>query len=217
MIKTITITILSIAAATCYGSNEDTVRKYIAYTYGNTEVDMSDICHEHPDNWMIQGNEKKEVEPLIQNLKISITDPGIFTTVLGRDLIFTEIRNGKIDTTFNREGIYTIHKQLILMFLYHSLLQDEEQIKGLVTDVSNISFGSFPKAGYGDMDVYAGILNNLPIHRTSDPLSDSKTQTITYRLPLGKNGFELTLLKLENTWKIDSHEKIETPMEFFWR
>jgi hypothetical protein len=40
---------------------------------------------------------------------------------------------------------------------------------------------------------------------------------VTYKVPLGKNGFELKLVKIGNTWKVDSRENLNVPLEFFFR
>jgi hypothetical protein len=87
----------------------------------------------------------------------------------------------------------------------------------MVTNIENIDFGGATKASYGDMDVYAQILGILPILRSSDPSNDIKSKSVTYKVPLGKNGFELKLVKIGNTWKVDSRENLNVPLEFFFR
>ena len=120
-------------ANSCFGSDDNTVRKYIFYIYGDESIKEAEICHFQLDNWMIPG---KRNEQSLNNLKqesISIGKSNVYSEILGTDIIFTEIKDGKIDTSFTLEGIYGTHKQLIRYFFYYSLLQDRKQIARFVT------------------------------------------------------------------------------------
>ncbi len=201
----------------CFSSPEDALKQYLKYVYGDSSVRADEALHANPDNWMIAGELNADTISLIEESEFIVSDPGVFNGAVGRDLIFVEFKDGKAEPGFMLEGIYSIHRQLILKFLYEALLQNDRALKRFVTNSDNINFGRVPAAPYGDMDVYAGILGLIPIVRSSDPTEDARKNSITYRLPLSQAGFELTLVKKGNSWKIDTSEEVILPMEFFWR
>ena len=57
----------------------------------------------------------------------------------------------------------------------------------------------------------------MPVVRSSKPVEDAKTKTVTYRVPLGEEALALTLVKEGSTWKIDTSKTVRVPLEFFFR
>ena len=142
---------------------------------------------------------------------------GIVSGVLGGEaLYFVELKNGKVDPAFPLDGIRSIHRQVIMAFLYHSLRHDKSMLDRVATDPSKVDIVG-KKAVGGDMDQYASILELIPIIRSSKPEDDAKTKSVTYRVPLGENGLSLTLIKHDGMWKIDTSKKVAVPLEFFFR
>lgn len=187
------------------------------YQYGGDVPDIAEICTPSPDIWMLKGAAQPQKQKLVQSLKLKIGANGLFMDSIDRDICIVELKNGLIDPEFNLQNIYRIHHQLVLQFLYFSLLQEKSELSRLVTKVENVSFGKIKPASYGDMDVYEGILALIPIARASSTAEDAVKKSITYRLPLGDQIFTVSLLKQGSTWKIDTDKKVLVPLEFFWR
>jgi len=207
------------AASLTFGAQNppDAIRAYLLYQYGGDIPDIAEICASSPDIWMLKGAPQPQKQKIVQDLKIKIGADGLFMDSIDRDLCIVELKHGRVDPEFNLENIYRMHHQLVLQFLYFSLLQEKTELSRLVTNVENVSFGKIKAASYGDMDVYEGILALIPIARASDPTEDSIKKSITYRLPLGDQIFTLRLVKQGSTWKIDTDKKVLVPLEFFWR
>ena len=53
--------------------------------------------------------------------------------------------------------------------------------------------------------------------RASAPNEDKTTKSITYRVPLGKKGLALRLVKQGSTWLVDSEQRLDVPLDFFFR
>jgi hypothetical protein len=194
----------------------DTVRSYLLYQYGGDVPNITEICTPSHDLWMLKGANQQQKQILVQKLKLKIRANGLFMDSIDQDICIVELKNGLVDPEFNLESIYRMHHQLVLQFLYFSILQNKSEISRLVTNVENVSFGKIKPASYGDMDVYAELLALIPIARASSPAEDSVRKSITYRLPLGDQVFAVTLLKQGSTWKIDTEKKVLVPLEFFW-
>jgi len=197
-------------------SPEETLEEYFRFVYGAPGINEEDILHSNSDNWMLSGVFNASSIERIKRYKFNVTAPGVFAGVVGKDVFFLEIREGKIDPAFPLQGVYSIQKGVIRYFLYYSILQDKKTLSRIVTNIDNVDFGVYPAAAHGDMDVYGSILGKIPIIRTSTPEEDKLSKTVTYRAPLGRNGFEFHLLKDGGVWKIDSSNKIKVPLEFFF-
>jgi len=195
----------------------DAARAYLLYQYGADVPNISELCVPSHDLWMLRGAAQPQKQKIVQNLKLKIEANGIFMDSIDRDICIIELKHGLIDPEFNLENIYRMHHQLVLQFLYFSLLQDRSELARLVTKVENVSFGRIKTASYGDMDVYEGILALIPIARASAPPEDAVKKSITYRLPLGDQVFTVCLVKQGSTWKIDTDKKVVVPLEFFWK
>jgi hypothetical protein len=215
--KAILLLLSMLLAAESFASAGDVAKKYVMFTYGEKFDDVSSFVHSNPDTWMIPGERNPSAIALVKDANIKLNDPGVYSGFIGRDLIFLEVYDGKVNPAYSLSSIYSLQKRLVLEFFYASLLQNKNRLKGMVTNIENIDFGGATKASYGDMDVYAQILGILPILRSSDPSNDIKSKSVTYKVPLGKNGFELKLVKIGNTWKVDSRENLNVPLEFFFR
>ncbi|MCF6313487.1 MAG: hypothetical protein L3J39_13665 [Verrucomicrobiales bacterium] len=195
----------------------DIVRKSILYAYGVKDLKVGDIFHPHDDLWMIPHKFDEESVKAVKAMDITVDGDSVFTRTVGRALIYTEISKGKVAPEFYLKGIYSQHERVILEFLYAALLRDKDEIAKFTSDADKITFDDTPKAAWGDMDVYIGVLQTIPVVRTSDAKADAKEKSVTYRIPLGKKGTEITLRRFDGSWKIDSSKGLFVPMEFFWR
>lgn len=202
-------------AAIASAKPADTARQFLSYLYG-AEVDIAAICHPHDDLWMLRGVPNLGGQQAVTEAEIKVAATGTFAGLIERDFCVVELRDGKVDARLNLESTYTQHRQLILQFLYFSLLQDKDELARRVTDVRNVSFGRVKAASQGDMDVYEGVLALLPVRRASDPTKDRESQSVTYLVPLGKNGFLVKLVRPGGPWKIDTSAKTVVPLDLFW-
>jgi len=132
------------------------------------------------------------------------------------DIYFIETRDGKVDPAFKLDGIYILHRQLVLQFLYAALSQNRRMHGRLATDSSKVRIVG-PKAPPGDMDQYGSILQMMPVVRSSKPADDAKSRTVSYRVPIGDEALKLTLRKDGSTWKIDTSRTVQVPLGFFFR
>jgi len=133
-----------------------------------------------------------------------------------RPIYFIELRDGLVDPAFNLDGIYLMHRQLVLRFIYSTLEGDQTMLGRLATDASKIQIVG-PKAAPGDMDQYGSIIEMMPVVRSSRAADDAKTRTVTYRVPMGDAALALTLVKDGSTWKVDTSKSVRVPLEFFFR
>lgn len=214
MLILLSLVLTASCASAAHGS---AAKKFLTFSYGGDDTSINEICQPNDDLWMLRGTRNPEAIQAVESAPINLKDPGIYTGIVGRDLCVVEMRQGKIDPSFNLSMVYSLHRNLILHFLYASLIQDRQQIAGLVTKPDNVSFGKAKAVPQGDMDVYLGVLGMLPIVRASTPAADKASKSITYRLPLDEHGFELRLQKQGNTWKIDTEKKIKVPLGFFFQ
>ena len=212
--KIIVVTLL--LGSTEWAGPVETAKDFLSFAYGK-EVDINTLCLPNDDLWMLSGKSNPEALKALESAKIKAKGTGVTIDIIGRDIAVVELRDGKVDASFNLESVYGIHRRLILNFIYASLLQEKETLARLVTHPGNVSFGKAPKAGYGDMDQYGEILSLLPVIRSSQPASDKQSRSITYRLPLGPEGVSLRLGKNDNTWKVDTSSKLTVPLEFFFK
>ncbi len=213
--------LLFLCASVAYGANpgkpDDAVRAYLLYQYGGDVPNITDVCLHSSDLWMLRGAPQQEKQQAVRNLKVKVGATGLFMDSVDRDICIVELKDGRIDPQFNLATVYQMHRQLILQLLYFSLLQEKNELARLVTNINNVSFGGAPKASYGDMDVYAGVLQIIPVVRASIPDADAEAKSVTYKLPLGDEIFTIRLLKQGSIWKIDTNTKITVPLRYFWR
>lgn len=198
-------------------SPAESARTFLLFQYGKDIANITDICLPSKDLWMLQGKSNPQQQKLVQDTKIRVGANGLFMDTIERDICIVEMKDGKVDPAFNLELVYGMHRKLVLQFLYCSLLQENDQLARLVTNIENVSFGGAPKASYGDMDVYSEILSILPVTRCSTPSVDAESKSASYRIPLGDQITTLTIIRSDGLWKIDTSKKITVPLKFFWR
>lgn len=191
-------------------------KQFLRYIYGADGIELTNICHPSDDLWMLHGAKNTNALAALEDMKVASKPTGTTSGVVGRDIYFIETRNGKVDAAFNLDSTYVMHRQLILRFIYSALSRDDKMLDQLVTHFKAVKIDG-PKAAAGDMDVYDGIIAMLPVVRSSNPTDDAKSQTVTYRIPLGETALPLTLLKENGVWKIDTSKGIRVPLEFFFR
>ncbi|MBI5770314.1 MAG: hypothetical protein HZA93_21240 [Verrucomicrobia bacterium] len=192
------------------------VSSYLAYRFGASATVDEGTMHRHPDSWMLAGPRNEAAIREMASEPLEMSKDGTYLTTIANTIIFIEIRNGKVDPTANLEAIYLKQKQLVAHLLLASLEQNTEALAKIVTDVKNVSFGKAPRAGGGDMDQYAVILAEMPPYRVSEPTSDAKSRSVTYRIPIGSYGLLLKLVPVNGVWKIDTGTKLEIPLRMFF-
>ena len=215
IIRLFAVLLVSVSAARCA---EPVTKQFLRYIYGADGVELTNICLPSDDAWMLRGAKDTNALAALDSLKIASKPTGITSGLLGRDMYFIETRDGKVDPTFNLDGIYTMQRQLVLRFIYSALSQKQRMLREIVTDASKVKIdGPKDAPPSGDMDVYVSIINQMPAVRSSKPADDAKSRTVTYRVPIGEEALTLTLVKDGSTWKIDTSKTIRVPLEFFFR
>src|SRR6185369_5263149 len=183
---------------------EPAAKDFLRYIYGAEGIDLAKACWPSEDAWMLPGPKNPAALAAVGGLRLDTSRrDGIVSGVLGTDMYFIELREGRVDPAFHLDGVYSLHRKLVLMFLYHSLTHNDSALARLTTDPTKVKIAG-PKATSGDMDQYGSILESFPVLRASKPSDDAKSRTITYRVPLGEKGLSLTLVKDAGVWKIDT-------------
>jgi len=197
-------------------SAQTPAQKFLHYCYGAEGVDIVAICHPTDDLWMLRGAKNDEAIKAVNETPLRLADSGLFSGPIGRDFCVVQMRNGKIDPSYNLEHVYSTHRQLVLQFVFACLAQDKQDLAKFVTNPANVSFGKAKPAARGDLDVYADVVSLLPSVRSSNSASDKNAKSISYRLPIGQQEIVLKLIKRGSTWLVDSTSPIKMPMEFFY-
>jgi hypothetical protein len=213
IIQFFALLLVSVSVAQCA---EPAAKQFLRYIYGADGIELTNVCHPSDDAWMLRGAKNTNALAELDTLKISAKPTGITSGLVGRDIYFIETRDGRVDPAFNLDGIYVMHRQLVLHFLYAALSQNRGILGRVTTDASKVKIDG-PKAAPGDMDQYGSILEMMPVVRSSKPADDAKSRTVTYRVPIGEEALTLTLLKDGSTWKIDTSKTVRVPLEFFFR
>ena len=215
IIRLFAVLLVSASVARCA---EPVTKQFLRYIYGADGVELTNICLPSDDAWMLRGAKDTNALAALDSLKIASKPTGITSGLVGRDMYFIETRDGKVDPAFNLDGIYMIHRQIVLRFIYSALSQNQRMLGQIVTDASKVKIdGPKDAPPGGDMDVYGPIIEQLPVVRSSKPQDDAKSRTVTYRVPIGEEALTLTLVKDGSTWKIDTSKTIRVPLEFFFR
>jgi hypothetical protein len=209
------IVALLVFLSTAQGA-EPVAKKFLRYIYGADDIELTNVCHLSEDVWMLRGAKNVSALAELDSLKMNAKPTGITSGLVGRDIYFIETRDGKVDPAFNLDGIYVLHRQLVLQFIYAALSQNRGMLGRVATDASKIKIDG-PKAAPGDMDQYGSIIEMMPVVRSSKPADDAKNRTVTYRVPIGEKALTLTLVKDGSTWKIDTSKSVSVPLEFFFR
>ncbi len=213
IIRLVTMLLVSASAAQCA---EPVAKQFLRYIYGADGIELTNICHPSGDAWMLRGAKNTNALAALDGLKIAAKSTGIISGLVGMDIYFIETRDGKVDPAFNLDGIYVIHRQIVLRFIYSALSQNREMLGRLVTDADKVKIDG-PKAASGDMDQYGSIIGLMPVVRSSKAADDAKSRTVTYRVPVGDEALTLKLVQDGSMWKIDTSKTIRVPLEFFFR
>ena len=208
------VLLFSVSSARC--ATPAAARQFLRYIYGADDIELGEICLPSEDAWMLHGAKNTDALAELDHLKIDAKSSGVISGLVGRDIYFIETRDGKVDPAFNLDGVYLLHRQLVLHFLYAALSGDRELLGRMSTDAGKVKIVG-PKAPPGDMDQYGSILEMMPVLRSSKPADDAKSRTVTYRVPIGNEALALTLLKDGSTWKIDTSKTVRISLEFFFR
>jgi len=215
IIQLFALLLVSVSAAQC---SEPVARQFLRYVYGADNVELTNICLPSDDVWMLQGAKNSNALAALDGLKIASKPTGITSGLVGRDMYFIETRDGKVDPALNLDGVYMMHRQIILRFVYSALSQNQKMLRQIVTDPGKVKIeGPRDAPPGGDMDVYGPIIEQLPVVRSSKPQDDARSRTVTYRVPLGEEALTLILVKDGSTWKVDTSRSVRVSLEFFYR
>jgi hypothetical protein len=215
IIRPFAVLLVSVCAAR---GAEPAGKQFLRYIYGGDGVELGSICLPSDDAWMLRGAKNTNALAALDSLRIASKPTGITSGLLGGDMYFIETRDGKVDPALNLDAINTMHRQLVLRFVYSALSQNQSMIRQLVTDAGKVKVdGPKDAPPGGDMDVYGPIIAQLPVVRSSKPQDDAKSRTVTYRVPMGEEPLTLILVKEGSTWKIDTSKPVRVPLEFFYR
>ena len=172
--KTIRLFLLLFLTALAAQAAEPASKQFLRYIYGADGIEVTNFCHPSDDLWMLRGSKNTNALSALDTLKIESKPTGVTSGLVHTDLYFIEIRDGKVDPSFNLEGIYAMHRQLVQHFIYAALSQNQRMLGALVTDAKKVKMDG-PKAAKGDMNQYASIIELLPVVRSSKPAEDRKT------------------------------------------
>lgn len=216
MKPTFRILALLLLNTTLVQSAEPVAKQFLRYIYGADDINFTNICHPTDDVWMLRGAKDVKALAELDKEKFDGKRGNVFSGTLGTDIYFVELQDGRVNPAFNLESIHSLHRKLVLTFIYSALSRDGQALNRLVTDPKKIEIVG-PKAAPGDMDQYLSIIELMPVVRSSKPADDAKSRTVTYRVPIGDAALSLTLLKDGSIWKIDTSKPVRVPMEFFFR
>jgi len=215
IIRLFAVLLVSVSAAQCA---EPVTKQFLRYIYGADGVELANVCLPSDDVWMLRGAKNTNALAALDSLKLASKPTGVTSGLLGRDMYFIETREGKVDPAFNLDGVYMMHRQLVLGFIYSALAQNQKMLRQIVTDAGKVTIdGPKDKPPSGDMDVYGPIIEQLPVVRSSKPQDDAKSRTVTYRVPIGEEALTLTLVKDGSAWKVDTSKSVRMSLEFFYR
>ena len=213
LIRLVAMMLLTAPAARCA---EPVAKQFLRYIYGADGIDLASICHPSDDSWMLRGPTNTNALTALDALRFDTNRTGIVSGVVGADMYFVELRDGRVDPAFNLNGVYLLHRNLVLTFIYSCLTHDQPVLRRLVTDESKVQIVG-PKPPSGEMGQYASVIEMIPLVRSSKAPDDLKTKTVTYRVPISDAGLSLTVVKEGGTWKIDTSKTVRVPLEFFFR
>jgi hypothetical protein len=195
---------------------QTTPQKFLLYCYGAEDIDITAIAHPNDDIWMLRGAKNEEGIDAVKTTDLKLAASGVFSGPIGRDFCVVQMRAGKVDPSYNLAQIHGMQRALILQFVFACLSQEPSQLQRLVTNPANVSFGKTKPARSGDLDVYADVVSNIPVLRSSAPAADKASKSVGYRLPIGREEVVLKLIKKGSTWMVDGGTPIKMPMEFFY-
>lgn len=197
-------------------------KQFLRYVYGADGIDLVAICQPSDDLWMLRGRKNEQALFSIEQLRFETSPTGVRSFMInngsGMDVCFLEIKERKIDPAFMLDSASRIHRQLALRLIYAALSGNQSMLKAITTDASKVQIlGPRTPAPPGDMDVYGGVLEAMPVIRVSKPADDAKSKTVTYRVPLGSAALSLIMVRQADGWKIDTAKGVSVPLEFFYR
>jgi hypothetical protein len=208
--------VLLLIASSAAQAAEPAARQFLRYIYGAEGIDVAAVSHPSDDLWMVRGARNPEALATLDKMQFEARSAGITSGTVKTDLFFVEMRDGKVDPAFNLDGIYFMHRQLVLHFVYAVLTGDERKLAGLTTDASKVEIVG-TRAMPGEMGQYAAVIGLIPVVRASMPADDARSRSVTYRIPISTEGLALRLIKDGNTWKIDTSKGVSVPLQFFFR
>jgi hypothetical protein len=188
----------------------------LRYVYGDPAVAIDASCWPHEDLWMLKGERNDAALAELSQEKITHGPNEVFWLRVQHALCVVEVRDGKADPRFLLDQVYLRHRQVLLQFVYAALTQDQEMLSKLATRPAHVKFGNAKPPAMGDLDVYQELIAHLPVLRISAPAADKSSRRVTYRVPLGKAGLDLRLVKKGGSWLVDTDKVVDVPLEFFF-
>src|SRR5215213_1353947 len=125
MIRLAAVLLVSVSAARCA---EPITKQFLRYIYGADGLEFTNICLPSDDAWMLRGAKDTNALAALNSLKIASKPTGMTSGLLGREMYFIETREGKVDAALNLDGIYMMHRQLVLRFIYSALSQNKRML-----------------------------------------------------------------------------------------
>lgn len=194
-----------------------TATNYLRYVYGDDGVEVAAVAWPHDDLWMLRGakNPGGLAELAANPVKHSANE--VVWELVAGGLCMFEVKDGRVDPAFGLQQVYTLHRQLVLQFIYAALAQDAEMLGRLATKPRNVKFGRAKAPPDGELGHYQEIIALIPVVRISTPAADKVAKSVSYRVPLGRRGFTVRLVKHGSAWRVDSDSPVDVPLEFFFR
>lgn len=197
-------------------AQESIAKQFLRHVYGAEGIELGRICHPSDDLWMLGGARNDEALAAIDGMRIGAAGDGIVSGVVRSTMYFFELRDGLVDASFTLDGVLQYQRRLALEFLYACLSHDLEALGQLTTDPARVRIVG-PAPPSGEMGQYASIIELMPVVRSSSPVEDAKSRTVTYRVPIGDRGLSMTMMKVDGRWKIDTRKTMVVSLEFFYR
>ena len=216
MKNTLRLVILMLLAAPAAPCAESVTKQFLRYIYGADGIELTNVCHPTDDAWMLRGAKDTNALAEIDEEKFTSKRTGVTTAIVGTDICFIELREGRVDPAFYLDGIYMLHRRLVQAFISSALSRNQRTLSRVATDPNKVQIVG-PKAPPGEMGQYDSIIEAMPVLRASKPADDAKSKTVTYRVPVGEVALSLTLVKQGGTWMIDTSKTVRVPLEFFFR
>mgnify|MGYP001605030639 CR=1 FL=1 len=215
--KLFTVGLVSFAIATAAGRAASAATEYLRHVYGADGVDLDKVAWPNDDLWMLRGAKNATGLAELQSTPIKHGANEVLWENVANGLCMIEVREGRVDPAFSLQQVYTLHRMLVLQFIYAALTQDRDALQRLTTNPQNVKFGRAKAPPQGDLDQYQEIIALIPVVRISSPASDKVAKSVSYRVPLGRKGLNVRVVKDGSTWRVDSNSGLDVPLEFFFR
>lgn len=126
LLLTLSLPVVVVTACHAGESKEPIAKQYLRYVYGEDGIELASIAHPSADSWMLRGPKNDDALSRLGDLKLVDKASGLVSGVIGTDLYFVETRQGLVDPAINLDGIYRLHRNLALVFVFRALSGHED-------------------------------------------------------------------------------------------